>query len=152
MLHSIVDRVLARTNLPLTPGSDDSKARVESLIGQLEAYLVIPFPGASVSHSVRALHFRNLHLATRNERSSKGSAQQVLTLVDRPRHQGRIDVAGDELFAQVFNVDRASTGRQRFLFESFQFLTLPQVRSHAYDLATVRVLEPGNDDRGIQPA
>ncbi len=87
-----------------------------------------------------------------DQRPGEAGAQQVLALVDRAGHHRRVDVVGDELLAQIFDVELAGAGRQRLRLQPGQLLFLAQVGAEADHLAAVVLDEPRHDARGVQPA
>ena len=62
-------------------------------------------------------------------------------------------VLRDELLPQVFDIDFGSAGLAGLFFEAAKFVAaLADIAAHGHDFAAVILLEPWNDDRGIQPA
>ena len=73
-------------------------------------------------------------------------------LVDRAGAQRGPDVAGDEFFAQIFDEGLAGAGGERFLVGGLQVFALAEVADHGdYLAAAVVLLEPRNNDGGIEP-
>ncbi len=61
MSSSIVNFLVTAAQLPLTPRSNNSQLRSQSLYRQLETNLVIAFAGRTMSDSVSAFFFSNLN-------------------------------------------------------------------------------------------
>ena len=53
---------------------------------------------------------------------------------------------------EIFDIAFGSTGTDRFFFKTLQFIVLADVAGHSDNFATVVLLEPRNDDRGIKSA
>ncbi len=152
VLGGVVQGVLAAADGPLAPRGDDAQPRVERHDGQLEAHLVVALAGAAVRDGVSALQLGDLDHALGDQRPGDAGAQQVLALVDRAGLHHGVEVVGDELLAQVFDVDLAGAGGEGLLLQAAQFLALAQVGREADHLAAVVVAQPGHDNGGIQPA
>ena len=110
----VVDRVLARDDVPLAPRRDDLQLRRERLIGELEAHLIVALAGAAVRERVAAGRQRDLDLLARDERPRDRRAEQVVALVDRAGLQHREEVVGRELFLRVDEMEVARAGRCAF--------------------------------------
>ena len=148
------DRVLAAADVPLAPRRDDRKVRRERRVGQLEANLIVALAGAAVRERIGADAARDLDLPARDERPRHRGAEQVLAVVDRAGAKRREDEGLDELLAQVFDVAFVGAGGDRLGANAGELLAaLTDVGGDADDAAArVVLLEPGNDDRGIEPA
>jgi len=149
---SVGDGFFPRGDFPLAPRRDDGQLRPEGLGGKLEAHLVIALARAAVGQGVRADFLGEFHLPLGQQRARKRSAQQIFMLVDRAGAERRPDVAGNKFLAQVFDVRGAGPGGQGFFARGFEVFALAQVADHGDHLAAIRLLQPGNDDGGIQPS
>ena len=77
-------------------------------------------------------------------------AKQIFVFVDRSRLQCRPDIAGEKLFAQVFDDDFAGPRFVGFVDHGFDVISLAHVGDHGDDFAGIIFLKPGNDDGGIE--
>src|SRR6478736_6528075 len=73
-------------------------------------------------------------------------------LVHRASAQGREDVAGEELLAQVLDKHFAGAGLLCLVGDGLHVVALPDVADHGDHVARIVFLQPGNDDRGIKTA
>ena len=71
-------------------------------------------------------------------------------LVNRAGAQCRPDVAGDKFLPQIFDISSARAGGKRFLSCCFQIFLLAEIANHGNHFAAVILLEPGNNDGGVQ--
>jgi hypothetical protein len=93
---SVSKSVLARFYLPLTPGSNHFKTRVERHDSQLKAHLVVALTGASVRYSVCAFLLCDLDQVLGDQRAGDRSTEHILTLIDCPgTQQGEEMVFGE---------------------------------------------------------
>src|SRR5260221_6201459 len=101
----VVNRVLAAANLPLVipPGSDDAKLGVERHHRNFKTYLVVALARAAVSYSISALLLRDIHHVLRDQRTRKGSAEQIFTLINSPGAHRREDKVGQKFAAQIMD-------------------------------------------------
>ena len=83
MLLGVGDGVFTAPNIPFAPGRDYREIRRECGIGQLEADLVVPLPGAAVRERVGADSARDLD-CTAAMRYAPSMCRQILAAVDRP--------------------------------------------------------------------
>src|SRR5262249_25143675 len=77
---------------------------------------------------------------------------QVGVLVDGARAQRRPDVIADEFFAQIFDVSGRGASSEGLLASGFQVFLLADVADDGDDFAAVVLLQPGNDDGGVEPS
>src|SRR2546421_2386698 len=106
----------------------------------------------SVGNGVRSGLARDLDLALGDERARDGGAEQILTFVDRVRAEhGKHEVAR-ELLAQVVHENLLHAELLRLFPRRLELLALSDVGGEGDDLAAVCVLQPFEDDRGIEPA
>jgi hypothetical protein len=100
----------------------------------------------------RLLRLRNLHHALGDQRTRDGGAQQIAALIDRARaDHGKYEVAR-ELLAQIVHVALQRAALLRLGLETLQLLFLAHVRGEADDFRLIRLLDPLEDDRGVQTA
>ena len=94
----------------------------------------------------------DLHLPLGDQRPGDGGAEQVVPLVDGVGAEHREDEVADELLAQVVDVDLVGAGGNGLVADRVQFVPLPEVGGEGDHLAAVLVLQPLEDDGGVQPA
>ena len=147
----VVDGFLPRADVPQPPGGDDLEVGRQGLVGQLEAHLVVALSGAAVSHGVGALLEGDLDLVPGLQGPGDRGTQQVLVLVDGPRPQQREQVVPDELLPHVEQVELGGSRGEGLGLEAAQLFVLPDVGAHGHHLRSrVVLLEPGDDDRGVE--
>src|SRR3954466_13952275 len=112
-----VEKLLAAFEIPLPPGRDDLDARLERIIRELEADLVVAFAGGAMTDGVRADLARDLDLRLGDQRPRDRGAEQILALIHGVRAKHRKYEIAHEFFAQVFDEDvlRLDAGAQRLL-------------------------------------
>ena len=137
--------------IPLAPRRDDFQLGSERLVGHLEAHLVVALAGASVADGRSSFAQRDFDLMFRDHGAGERGAEQILVLVHRARFQRGPDAAGKELFAQIFDHHLAGPGFGGFLHDGLEVVSLAHVPDHGNYLVGIVFLEPGNDDRGIEP-
>src|SRR5258708_27522082 len=94
----------------------------------------------------------DLHLFAGDERPRRRRAEEVVLLVDRPGLQHGEEIVGGELLTCVDEIELARAGAIGLLGQTGGLLSLTYVDGHGHDLATVVLFQPGNDDRGVEPA
>ena len=147
------DRILARADVPLAPGGDDLQARIERGVGQLEAHLVVALAGAAVGDGIRAVLLRRQDLVLGDQRPGDGSPQQILPFIDCPGAEQRENVIAREFLAQVLADQPARAGFTRPFGQRRGLADpLPDIGGETHHFAPVGFLQPGDNDRGIQPA
>ena len=143
---SVVDFLVTRTQLPFTPRSNNSQIRVQSFYRQLETNLVITLAGSTVSDSVSAFSLSDFYQFFSDQRTSKGSTQQVFLFINSASLNGGPYIILNELFLQIQDIAFASTGFDCFVMYGFQLIALAQVSTSSDDLAAIVVfLQPRND-------
>jgi len=70
---------------------------------------------------------RNFHLMFRDHGPRQRSAEQILVLIHRARLQRGPNVAGQELFPQIFDHYFAGSGLVRLADDGFDVVSLPHV-------------------------
>ena len=158
VLLGVLDRRLAIVEavgeeLRVLPRRDDLQRRIERHVGQLEADLVVALAGGAVADGVGAGLVRDQHLVLGDQRPRDGGAEQVVRLVDRVRPQHREAVVLGELLAQVLDDDLVGAALVGLLLDALELVALAELGGERDELhAGVAVLEPREDDGGIQPA
>ena len=153
VLLRVGDLLFPRVELPEPPRGDDRHVGGERLDRQLEPHLVVALAGAAVDDCVGALLLGDLNQPFRDDRPRKGGAQQVFALVDRARLDGRDDKIVDEFLGEVLDVAFGGARLDRLLLKPLELAhALPDVGRDRNHLTAVMLLEPGDDDRGVQTA
>ncbi len=154
VLLGVSQQFLAREQIPFPPRRDDLDVGFEGVSAQFEPHLIVALAGRAVRYGVRSSLYRDLDLALGDQRPGDGRSQQVFALVDRvgPKH-GEHEIA-HEFLAQILDVDvfRLDPKLQRLTPRRLQFLALAEIGGKGHDLAVIHVLQPLQDDRGIQAA
>src|SRR3970282_1609784 len=152
MCLGILEKLLARGEVPLPPRRDHADPGVERVIGELEAHLVVALAGAAVRDRVRADPVRDLDLALGDQRPRDRGAEQVLALVLGVGPEHGEDEVAHELLAQVVDEDPTDAELPGLSPRRRELLALADVRGEGHHLAPVGVLQPFQDDRGVEPA
>jgi hypothetical protein len=136
----------------VAPRRDDAQLRSQGGGGQLKADLVVPFAGGAVGDGVGLFETGNFDHALGDERPGDAGAQKVLVFVDRARlDHGEYEIVG-ELFLEVVNVDFSRARLEGLLLQSLEFLLLADVGAKGDHFGGVGLLDPREQDRGIQSA
>ena len=104
MFLGILFQCGSAVHVPLAPGGDDLDRRVEVVISDFEAYLVVAFAGGAVGDGVGAFLGGDLHLGLGNQRPGDRGAEEITTLVDGVGAEHRENEVAGELLAQVEDV------------------------------------------------
>ena len=148
------DQVLAALERPLAPGRDDLDAGLQRVIGELEAHLVVALAGGAVTDGVGAGGARDLDLLLGDERPRDRGAEQVDALVERVGAKHREHVVAHEFLAQVLDVDvlRLDAEHQRLFARGLDLAALAEVGREGHHLGAVGLLQPLQNDRGVEAA
>ena len=87
-----------------------------------------------------------------DQRPGEAGAEQVLALVDCASPQGGERVLGQELLFEVLNIDFGGAGGQRLGLDGSEVVTLADIGGESDDLTAVGLLDPLEDNRGVQTA
>jgi len=88
----------------------------------------------------------NLDLVLSYYRTGERSSEQIFVLVNGARPQGRPDIPGDELLAQILDRSRRSAGGERLAPCGFQIFLLADVADHGDHFTLIIFDQPGNND------
>src|SRR5437667_321374 len=119
--------------MPLTRPSSCSRAsshgRLERVIGELEAHLIVALPGCSMRNRVCPHPLGNLDLLLGDQRARNRRAEQILALVKRVGAEHREHVVADELLAQILdkNVLRLDAEQKGLLARRLDPLVLAEI-------------------------
>ena len=154
VLFGEVQQGLAGLEVPLAPGGDHADVRLQGVVAEFEADLIVALAGGPVADGVGADLTRDLDLALGDQRAGDRGAQQILALIDGVGAEHREDEVAHELLAQVVDEDVLGLDAQlqRLLLGGRQLLALAQVGGEGHDLGAVLLLQPLQDDRRVQPA
>ena len=95
MCLGIIDLLLTRFDVPLTPGSNDRHIRSKVADSQLKAYLVVAFTGAAMNNGVRPLFLRNLNQSFGDYGTGVRGTEQIIFIYSsglETRHNVLVDV------------------------------------------------------------
>ena len=135
------------------PGGDDGEFGAEGHVGQFEADLVVALASSAVGDGVGTFLVGNLNLVLGDQGAGDGGAQEVLTFIDGAGFEHGEAVLFGEFLAEVFDDAFVGTGGEGFFLDAFEFVALAEFGGEGDDLAAGEVvLEPGENDGGIQPA
>ena len=93
-----VDSIFAGTDVPFTPGHNNSQLRSKSFNAEFKTNLVVAFTGSAVSNSVSAFFQCNLNQFFGNHRTRKRSAEQIFLFINGTCFNNRPYIIGNEFF------------------------------------------------------
>ena len=105
VLLGVANQAGSGIEVPLSPGSDDPDVRLESVVAELKADLVVALAGGAVADGVRAHLERDLDLPLGDERPGDGGAEEVDALVHGVRAKHWENVVPHELLPHVLDED-----------------------------------------------
>ncbi len=154
MLLRECEQRLARAEVPFAPGRDHGHVRLERIVGELEAHLIVALAGRAMRHRIRADLLGDLDLLLGDQRARDRGAEQILAFVERVRPEHRVDVLAHEFLAQILDEDvlRLDAEEQRLVARGLELLALAEVGREGDDLAAIGGLQPLENDRGVEPA
>ncbi|CAI8248462.1 MAG: Uncharacterised protein [SAR116 cluster bacterium] len=125
---------------------------MQRIIGQLETHLVIAFAGGTMRHRVRADGARDFNLALGNQRPGDRCTKKIDAFIEGIGAEHREHIVAHKFFAQIFNKDLFDA--QHFCLgpRRFNFFTLADIGGESDNLCIILVLQPAQNDRGIEPA
>ena len=152
VLFGKLNQLGAAGQIPFPPRGDDLNIGVQRIGRQFKPHLVVALACGAMGHRIGALGHGDLDQAFGNQRPRNRGAQQIKALVNRIGAKHREDEIPHELFAHVFDVDRARAHHLGLGAGRFQLFALAQVGGKGHDLAAVFHLQPLENDRGIEPS
>ena len=152
MFRGVGHEFRARCQVPLTPWRDDLDVGAQRVIAKFETYLVIALAGGAVRHGVGANLVGDLDLALGDQRARDRRAEQVLAFVQGVGAEHREHEIAHELFAQVVDEDLLHAELACLGARRCEFLALADVGGEGHDLAVVSLLQPREDDGGVETA
>src|SRR5258705_447789 len=105
-----------------------------------------------MGHSVSAGQLRDLDLPLGDQGPGDGGAEQIDAFVERVRPEHGEDEVAHELLAQILDEDLLDAEHLGLLARGLELLALAEIGSEGHDLAGVGLLQPFQDDRGVEPA
>ena len=147
-----VEQRVAALEFPFPPRSDNADIRLQRVIAQLKAHLIVALAGRAMTHGIRAGFPCDFNLALGDQRAGNRRAEQVNPLVKRVRAEHRKHVVADEFFAQIFNVNLFDAQHFGLAARRFQLVALTEIGGKGDDLAIVSHLKPLQNDGGIEAA
>ena len=103
--------------VPFAPRRDDGDVRLERVIAELEAHLVVALAGRAMRDRVGADLLGDLDLLLGDQRPRDRGAEQILALIERVGAEHREHVVAHEFLAQILDEDvlRLDAEQQRLL-------------------------------------
>jgi hypothetical protein len=151
MLLGKIDQVGARLERPVPPRRDDLDVRVQRISRQFEPHLVVALAGGTMGHCIRPRLGSNLDQPLGNKRTGNRRAQKVDPFIKCIGPEHREHEIGDELLAQVLDIDFLDAQHLGLAPRRLQLITLAQVSSKGDHFRTKLGLQPLQDDRRIKP-
>ena len=148
----VLDQLAARVQIPFAPGRDHLDPGIEGIGAQLEADLIVALAGRAMGDGVGADLMGDLDQPLGDQRPGDRGAEQIGALVQRIGAEHRQHVVAHELFAQVLDEDLRRAHQLGLFARRLELLALAQVGGEGHHLAAVAVLQPAQDDRGVEPA
>lgn len=148
------EQLLAREQVPLAPRRDHLDVGLQRIGAEFEADLVVALAGGAVTDGVGTGFVDDVDQALGDQRPGDRGTEQVFALVHGVGTEHRKDEVADEFLAQVVNVYLLGLDAelQRLGARRFEFLALSEVGGKGDHLALVGVLQPFQDDRGVEAA
>jgi hypothetical protein len=148
----VFQQLLARQQIPLAPGRDHLDAGFQGIGAEFEAYLVVALAGRAMANGIGTGFIDDLDQAFGDQRPRDRGTQQIFAFVNGIGPKHREDEIAHELFTQIVNVDLLGLDAefQRLGTRGFKLFALPQVGSEGHHFALIGVLQPFQDDRGIE--
>ena len=146
------EELAAGIEVPLAPGRDHLDVGIERVIAELETDLVVALAGGAMGDGLGPGLMRDLDLALGDERPRDRGAEQVEPLVEGVGAEHREDEVAHELLAQVLDVDLLDPQHLGLAPGGLQLLALAEVGGEGDDFAAIGLLQPFQDDGGVEPA
>ena len=124
----------------------------ECIGAKLKSDLVVALACGAMGDGIGFFQTRNVDQMLGDKRPCNRGSKKVLALIDRvgPKHWE--DEVADKLFAQVFNMDFLNAEFLGFFPSRFKLLALADISRKGNDLTVVLILQPFQNDRGIEPS
>ena len=147
------DQRLAALEVPFPPRRDHTDIRFQRIVGDFKPDLIVTLAGSAVANCAGPYTAGDIYLGLGDQRAGDRSSEQVLALIDGVGPKHREHIVTDKFLAQVLDEDvfRLHTQQQRLVARRRDFLALAQVSREGHHFAAVGLLQPFQDDRGVQP-
>ena len=142
----------AAGQIPLSPWRNHRYVRLQCIVAEFEAHLVVALAGGPVRHRVGAHQFGNLDLPLGDQRTGDRRAEQILALIKGVGAEHREDEVAHERLAEVVDEDLADAEQLCLAAGRFQLLALAEIGGECHHLAPVGDLQPAQDHAGVEPA
>ncbi len=103
-------------------------------------------------HRIGAGLLGDLDLALGDQRPGDRGAEQILALIECIGAEHREDEVAAELLAHILDEDLLDPGHLGLLARRLQLLALAEIGGEGHHLAAVGLLQPFQDDAGVEPA
>ena len=151
VLLAKIHQRLAGIKIPLAPGRDHLNIGVQRIGPKLKAHLIVTLAGRTVGHRRRAGFAGNLYHALGDERPGDTRAQQILALVHRVSAEHGINIIGDKVLSEIFDVDLLHAHGLGLLPGRLHLFTLTNVSSKGHHLGVIGFLQPAANRGSVQP-
>ena len=153
-IFCILQQLLARQQVPFAPRCNDLHVRHQGISAQFETDLIIPLAGGAMRNSISTGFARDVDQAFCDQRARNRGAEQVLALIDGVGAEHRVDEVAHELFAQIIDVDVLWLDAE---FDGLgacgvQLFALAQIGGEGHNFAVVVILQPFQNNGGVQSA
>ncbi len=152
MSFRVGDRVFAAPDVPFAPRCYDGQIRSKRSVSELEADLIVTLAGATVGERIRTHLPSDLNLSARNEGTAHRCAEEIFSTVNRSGSERGPDEVFDKLLPEVLDVALVRAGSNRFGAYALQLFSLADIRGDTNHPRAITLLEPGDDDRCVEPA
>ena len=152
VLLGVVQQALSGPEVPLPPRGDDPDVGPQGVGPQLEPNLVVALARGSVTDGIGPGRVCDFDQPLGDQWPGDRRAQQVFALVQGVGPEHREHEVPDELLPEVLDIDLGHAHSLGLGPCRFKFLALTQIGGEGHDLAVVLLLQPSEDDRGVQAA
>src|SRR6516164_3521091 len=137
MLLGIVYEPGARSQVPFAPGRDDLDVRIERIIAELEANLVVALAGGAMGDGIGADLAGDLDLALGDQRPRDRGTEQVGAFIERVGAKHRENKVAHKLLAQILDKDLAGAEQLGLATCRLELLALAEIGGECDDLAAI---------------
>ena len=139
MLLGELDQLGARGQIPFPPGRDHGHVRLQRVIRELEAHLVVAFAGGAMGDGIGADLLGDLDLLLGDQRPRDRGAEQILPFIERVGAEHRKHVVAHEFLAQVLDEDVLRLDAEQFglLARRLELLALAEIGGEGDHLAAI---------------
>ncbi len=148
MFLGIFELIGSAFERPFPPRRYDRDVRLQGIIGELIAHLVIALSRRAVSDRIGAGPFGNFNLLLGNERPRDRRAEEIDAFIERIGAKHREDEVAHEFLAQILDEDilRLDAVRGGFAAGRLKLLALPQIGREGNDFSPISLLKPFEND------